>query len=82
MVPVPSNRTKAAKKAPSSRDKVRSHRERLRAQGLRPIQIWVPDTRSPGFAAEARRQCQVIAASPFAAEDQAFVDSLAIIDDE
>jgi len=24
--------------------------------GLRPLQIWVPDTRSPKFAAECRRQ--------------------------
>ncbi|HWZ67422.1 MAG TPA: antitoxin MazE family protein [Stellaceae bacterium] len=34
-----------------SRDKVRAYRERLRRQGLRPVQIWVPDVRSPGFAA-------------------------------
>jgi hypothetical protein len=79
---VTSRRRPAAKKASSSRDKVRNYRRRLRAQGLRPIQIWVPDTRSPGFAAEARRQCQLIAESPFAAEDQAFVDSLAMIDGE
>jgi hypothetical protein len=44
--------------------------------------MWVPDTRSPRFAAEARRQCRLIAQSPFAAEDQAFVDSLAMIDNE
>ena len=30
-----------------SRVKVREHRERLRSQGLRPIQIWVPDVRAP-----------------------------------
>jgi hypothetical protein len=41
----------------SARDRVRKHRESLRAQGLRPIQIWVPDTRLPGFAEKARRQC-------------------------
>jgi hypothetical protein len=75
-------RKPATKKSRGSRDKVRSHRERLRAQGLRPLQIWVPDMRSPRFAAEARRQCQLIADSPFAAEDQAFVDSLATIDEE
>ena len=60
----------------TSRDKVRTHREKLRAQGLRPIQIWVPDIRSPRFAAEAREQCRRIAASPHAAEDQAFVDAI------
>jgi hypothetical protein len=33
----------------------------MRAAGLRPVQIWVPDTRSPGFATECRRQCKLIA---------------------
>lgn len=60
----------------SSRDKVRAHRARLRAQGLRPIQIWVPDTRSPEFAKEAHRQSLAIANSPGEAEDQAFIDSI------
>ncbi len=61
---------------PTSRDKVRSHRERLRAQGLRPIQIWVPDARAAGFRAAARRQAEAVAASPREAEDQAFIDAL------
>jgi len=37
--------------------RVQKHRIALRAAGLRPVQIWVPDTRRPGFAAECRRQC-------------------------
>jgi hypothetical protein len=37
--------------------RVQKHRVALRAAGLRPVQIWVPDTRRPGFAAECRRQC-------------------------
>ena len=52
------------------------HRERLRAQGLRPIQIWVPDVRAAAFRDAARRQAKAIAASPHAADDQAFIDSL------
>ena len=39
----------SASTAKPSRIKVREHRERLREQGLRPIQIWVPDVRSPGL---------------------------------
>ncbi len=31
----------------ANRRKVREHRQRLRAQGMRPIQIWVPDVHSP-----------------------------------
>jgi len=60
----------------SSRDKVRAHRKRLRQQGLRPIQIWVPDMRSPAFAAQARRQSLAVAKSPHAKEDQAFIDAV------
>jgi hypothetical protein len=36
--------------------RVQKHRAALRAAGLRPIQIWVPDTRREGFAEECRRQ--------------------------
>jgi hypothetical protein len=39
-----------------ARSKRQRYRERLRASGLRPVQIWVPDTRAPGFAAEVRAQ--------------------------
>lgn len=65
-----------------SRDKVRAHRDRLRRQGLRPIQIWVPDTRSPAFKAEAHRQSLVVASSPHAKEDQAFIDAVSGHDNE
>jgi len=62
--------------AKSSRDKVRAHRRRLRQQGLRPIQIWVPDMRSPAFVKEARRQSAAVAGSPHARQDQEFIDAL------
>lgn len=65
-----------------SRDKVRAHRERLRRQGLRPIQIWVPDVRSPEFAREAHRQSLLIANSPQEKDDQAFIDSISDWGDE
>lgn len=61
---------------PSTRDRVRQHRERLRRQGLRPLQIWVPDVRAPEFVAEAHRQSVAIATSEHAADDQAFVDAI------
>ncbi len=60
----------------SSRSKVREHRERLRAQGLRPIQIWAPDVRSPAFREEAHRQSVAVASSEQAGEDQAFIDAV------
>ena len=59
-----------------SRVKVREHRERLRSQGLRPIQIWVPDVRAPSFRSEAHRQSLAVATSAHAGEDQAFIDAV------
>lgn len=49
-----------------------------RAQGLRPVQIWVPDVRAPEFVAEAHRQSAAIAASEHEADDQAFVDAISV----
>jgi len=60
----------------SSRDKVRAYRKRLRQQGLRPIQIWVPDVRSAAFVAQARRQSRAAARSSHAKGDQDFVDAI------
>jgi hypothetical protein len=65
-----------------SRRRVQEHRARLREQGLRPIQIWVPDVRAPGFAEEAHRQSRAVAASDHANDDQAFVDSVSIWPDD
>ena len=65
----------AANTGSRSREKVRAHRARLRRRGLRPIQLWVPDVRSPAFAREARRQSKLVADSEWEAEEQAFVDA-------
>ncbi|HTE34921.1 MAG TPA: antitoxin MazE family protein, partial [Reyranella sp.] len=59
-----------------SREKVRRHRESLRRQGLRPIQVWVPDVRSRAFKMQAHRQSLVIARSDNEREDQAFIDAV------
>ena len=72
----------AEQDTPPVRHRVAAHRARLRRQGLRPVQIWVPDVRAPGFAAEANRQSALAAASPQEAEDQAFVDAISWFEDE
>ncbi len=46
---------------PPVRQRVAERRARLRRRGQRPVQIWVPDTRRPGFAAECRRQAALVA---------------------
>jgi Protein of unknown function (DUF3018) len=49
--------------AQSTAQRVQRHRDELRAAGLRPVQIWVPDTRRAGFDAECRRQSERAAQS-------------------
>ncbi|WP_332305832.1 antitoxin MazE family protein [Rhizobium sp. GR12] len=63
-----------------SRVKVSEHRARLRAQGLRPIQIWVPDVRASSFRTEAHRQSLAVATSDHAVSDQAFINAVSDID--
>lgn len=58
--------------------RVRDYRSRLRALGLRPVQIWVPDVRTPEFAVEAHRQAAAVAMSGRASDDQAFIDALSV----
>lgn len=68
--------------AKPTRVKVREHRQRLRAQGLRPIQIWTPDVNAPNFRAEAHRQSLVVATSTHAADDQDFIDAATGLDNK
>lgn len=52
--------------------RVQQHRERLRRAGLRPVQIWVPDTRRKDFVEECRRQSAIVASNDKA--DRELVD--------
>jgi len=49
--------------ASTSRDRTTRYRQTLREKGLRPVQLWLPDTRAPAFAAKARQQCARINAA-------------------
>ena len=61
--------------------RVRKHRLALRAAGLRPVQIWVPDTRRRGFAAECRRQSLSLRDDAHEAEIVELLDRVADRDD-
>jgi Protein of unknown function (DUF3018) len=64
----------------SSAASVQRRRDKMRAMGLRPVQIWVPDTSAPEFTHEAARQGRLLAeweASPAGREEMAFWDALA-----
>ena len=56
--------------------RVQKRRNVLREKGYRPVQLWVPDTRRPGYAEECRRQCLLAAEADAADEDlQQFMDA-------
>lgn len=62
--------------------RVQKHRAALRMAGLRPVQIWVPDTRRPDFTEECHRQCRLAAQADLSDTDmQKFMDeALADVD--
>src|SRR5436305_663612 len=74
----PHSKRRSTRKLSSSRDKVRAHRKRLRARGLRPIQVWIPDTRTAAFKVEAHRQSLADAQGPHARRDQHFINTISI----
>lgn len=47
--------------APTINQRVQEQHLALRKAGLRPVLIWIPDTRRPGFDEEYRRQSRLIA---------------------
>ena len=60
----------------TSTDRTRDYRERMRRRGYRPLQIWVPDVRSAGFAAEARREAFALAEADRRSDDMDFVEAI------
>ena len=52
----------------SGGERVARRRAKLRAAGLRPVQIWIPDTSSPEFQREAHRQSKLVGESSASAE--------------
>ncbi|MEE4296669.1 MAG: antitoxin MazE family protein [Wenzhouxiangella sp.] len=65
----------------STRERVAAYRSNLRRVWLRPIQIWVPDARRPGFAQECRRQAELLRDDPHEAETMAWLEKVADQDD-
>lgn len=60
----------------SSRDKVRAYRARKRREGLRLVQMWLPDQSSPEFRKEAARQSRLIRESPGEKETMDFIEAI------
>jgi hypothetical protein len=54
-------------------ERVRKHRESLRAAGLRPVQLWLPDTSSESFRQKCERESLSLASDPHEAEVLAWI---------
>jgi hypothetical protein len=61
-------------------DRVRKHREQLRADGLKPIQIWIPDTRSESFRQKCERESLSLISDPHEAEILNWISEVADTD--
>ena len=59
------------------KERVSRRRAALRAAGMRPVQIWVPDTRMPGFAEECRRQSGLLRGDRTERERQRWIEQAA-----
>jgi hypothetical protein len=57
----------------TSAELVRKHRERQRTKGLRLVQLWIPDTSAPAFAAQVAHD--IAAVAKLDAEDEAMLDA-------
>jgi Protein of unknown function (DUF3018) len=57
-------------------------RAKLRAADLCPIQIWVPDMRSPAFRKEAERQSRLVERTGPGSDALEFMESIAALDDD
>jgi len=61
-------------------ERVRKHREQLRAEGLKPVQIWIPDTRLASFRQKCERESLSLIADPLEAETLAWIAEVADTD--
>ncbi|MGB5618021.1 MAG: antitoxin MazE family protein [Desulfobacterales bacterium] len=60
----------------NSTQKMRQYRERLKASGLRPIQLWVPDVRSQKIINEVRKQSVRVSSDSKEPDIMKFVESV------
>jgi hypothetical protein len=66
---------------PKQTDKFRRYRVSRRAEGLKLVRIWLPDTQAPGFREEASRQAALLRGKPEQEDATGFIESAADLDD-
>lgn len=57
--------------------RMRTYRQKLRENGLRPVQIWVPDVRQPRMKEEAARQSRLATSAAGEQDSLDFIDAAA-----
>lgn len=57
------DRAKPSETRSAGANRVRKHREKMKALGLKPVTLWLPDVNAPGFREDIHRQCSLINAS-------------------
>jgi hypothetical protein len=62
---------------PQSPEKFRRYRTRLKARGLRQIQLWVPDTTSPDFQSQIDHQTKLTESTREDQESLDFIEDVA-----
>ena len=67
--------------AHDNRTRIQRYRDTMRARGMRPLQIWVPDTRTDAFRREASRQCLAANAGDDREDSVAWLESVSVFDD-
>lgn len=55
--------------------RVQKRRDAMRMAGLRPVQLWVPDTRRPSFAEECHRQSALVRNDPQESEVLTWIEA-------
>ena len=77
-MPTARKKTKPRSKAKSPATRMAAYRARMRARGLKPVVLWLPDRNDPKFIAECRREAAVLA-KVYAENNelQNFVDAIA-----
>ena len=60
--------------------RVQKRRAALRMAGLRPVQLWVPDTRRPSFAEECHRQSALLRNDPQEDDVLTWIETAADVD--
>jgi hypothetical protein len=58
--------------------RVQKHRDKMKAAGLKPVTIWVPDVNAPGFKAQIARAVEVINAD---ADSQRVMEEMLALSD-